>query len=85
MKLSFRKKKENNVWNVNVFQGLHGLDEILEETQYQEMFNWCRRTFNLLDNPKRVIRSDYDTFQFVSERDMNWFIVTWSTVDNPKF
>lgn len=85
MKLSFRKKKENNIWNVNVFQEIHGLDEILEETQYQEMFNWCRRTFNLLDNPNRVIRSDYDTFQFVSERDMNWFIVTWSTVDNPKF
>ena len=56
--------------------------EYLEEEQYARMADWCSKTFNTAEFKLRARRMSYADFWFSSKRDLDWFILYWSSVDS---
>ena len=88
MKLEFDFSKRDKFWTVTVYslESIFGDDsefrEPLNETQYQTMADWCAIIFRTQNHPYRARRMSYDSFWFVSKRDLDWFVLHWSTVDS---
>jgi hypothetical protein len=91
VKLEFEIELKNKYWCVTVFslEEVFGEGQLfrepLNETQYVQMADWCERVFQTKKQPHRARRMSYDTFWFSSQRDFEWFILHWSSVDNDAF
>ena len=91
MKLHFTTNFKDEFWTVSVSSledsfGDGGLfQEPLDETQYAHITKWCNEVFQTTTQPNRVRRMSYDTFWFTSQRDLDWFILHWSSVDSESF
>ena len=87
MKLEFDIELKNKYWVVTVYvlEEIFGdkqlFREPLNEVQYAQMADWCQTVFQTDRRPNRAKRSSYDSFQFKSKRDLDWFILHWSSVD----
>lgn len=87
MKLEFDIELKNKHWVVTVYvlEEIFGdkqlFREPLNEAQYAQMADWCQTVFQTDRRPNRAKRSSYDSFQFKSKRDLDWFILHWSSVD----
>ena len=94
MKLSFDLYKRGKYFGVNIWYQSKQQDlfddsetlpsgrEYLTETQYSKIANWCVSTFNTKVYPMRARRMAYADFWFTSKRDLDWFILNWSSVDS---
>ena len=78
-----------NVWyptaQQDLFDGTEYMPksrEYLSEAQYESMAKWCQKTFNTKVYPNRARRMAYADFWFKSQRDLDWFILHWSSVDS---
>lgn len=88
MKAEFRTEQVRGAWTVSVFYttqeeqlGLFeqaGFEEPFPEPVYFAMTKWCADTFK---TPKRAKRTSYTNFRFKEKRDLDWFILYWSSVD----
>lgn len=91
MKLNFNIDNKNSFWTVSIYTledsfGDGGLfQEPLNEAQYDKISKWCAEVFQTTEHPKRARRMSYDTFWFASQRDLEWFILHWSSVDSDSF
>lgn len=91
MKLHFTTNFKDGFWTVAVHSledsfGDGGLfQEPLNEAQYESIAKWCSEIFQTNEQPKRARRMSYDTFWFTSQRDLDWFILHWSSVDSESF
>jgi hypothetical protein len=92
VKLKFEIGQQGKFWAVKVFYYMPPslprvtdplpLQEYLEEHQYQKIADWCTDTFNTKKDTQRVRRMSYDSFWFKNQRDLDWFVLYWSSVDN---
>jgi len=91
VKLEFNLNTKDGFWTVSVYtlEESFGDGELfqepLNETQYAKMADWCAEVFQTTEQPKRARRMSYDTFWFTSQRDLDWFILHWSSVDTVSF
>jgi hypothetical protein len=91
VKLEFEIEQKSSYWAVTVFslEQVFGEGQLfrepLNETQYVQMADWCAKVFQTKDQPMRARRMSYDSFWFSSQRDLDWFILHWSSVDSESF
>ncbi len=79
-----------NVWYLSKQQDLFSdwddnftpAREYLDEVQYVRMASWCQLTFNTKVHTRRARRMAFADFWFTSKRDLDWFILHWSSVDS---
>jgi hypothetical protein len=93
VKPEFRVEQRDGYWSVDVFytttdQGSlfndwAGFEEPFPENVYHDIKNWCEKTFKTWLYPRRVKRMSYTQFHFKSKKDLDWFILHWSSVDIP--
>jgi hypothetical protein len=84
MQLSFEITKRKKYWCVNVsvrYPANPYRREYLEEHQYENIYHWCRTTFDKNIDVYRVRRMSYADFWFKNKKDLDWFLLKWSGVD----
>jgi len=91
VKLQFKTDFKDSFWTVSIFTLEDSFSdgelfqEPLNEAQYARIAKWCAEVFQTTEQPKRARRMSYDTFWFTSQRDLDWFILHWSSVDSVSF
>lgn len=91
MKPEFRIDQRDNFWTVEIFyiatednqpfDDWAGFEEPFNEEVYQKMTSWCYSTFKTYIWPKRARRMSYNQFWFKRRKDLDWFILHWSSID----
>jgi len=91
LKPEFRVDRRDNFWTVEIFyttteenqpfENWAGYEEPFHEDDYQKMTDWCYNTFKTYIWPKRARRMSYNQFWFKHKKDLDWFILHWSSVD----
>jgi hypothetical protein len=95
VKLKFEIGQRNGFWTVKIFYYMPPsppkitdplpLQEYLEENQYQKITDWCNQTFKTKEDTLRVRRMSYDSFWFRDQKDLDWFMLYWGSVDKSTF
>jgi hypothetical protein len=88
----FRTDQRDGFWTVDVyyistteqgslFSDWDGWEEPFNEETYQQMAKWCYSTFKTYIWPRRARRMSFTQFWFRNKKDLDWFVLYWSSVD----